>query len=191
MRSCNARFCRESARRSYRSKLVNSVTEAASRPISMICNLASSILRSVSKLSASRVAGSKHTGDPRSPQIAFASALTSAVATTCCAARPCRSALRQDFAFPELVRGPLLLAPLRRLALILSCELTFMISLWVPTVLHLPSLVDCAIGFLLAASMLISGTAHSATDSIGWGRVDARSRDRPLHLGRWFTLSGD
>ena len=23
------------------------------------------------------------------------------------------------------------------------------------------------------------------------GRVDARSRDRPLHLGRWFTLSGD
>jgi hypothetical protein len=43
------------------------------------------------------------------------------------------------------VREPLLLAPLRRLALILSCELTFMISLWGPTVLHLPSLVDCAI----------------------------------------------
>jgi hypothetical protein len=87
------------------------------------------------------------------------------------------------------VHGPLLLAPLRRLAPIF-CELTFMIFSWVPTVLHLPYLVDCAIGFLLAASMLVSGTVPSATDTIGWGRVDARSRDRPPHLGR-FTLSGD
>ena len=116
----------ERALGAHTAKLVNSVTEAASRPISMICNLASSILRSVSKLSASRVAGSKHAGYPCSPQIAFASALTSAVATTCCEARPCRSALRREFAFPELVRGPALLAALRRLALILSCELTFM-----------------------------------------------------------------
>ena len=77
------------------------------------------------------------------------------------------------------------------LALALSLLMWFPLRLQVFDVL----IVDWRHRLSLGRVDALSATAHFATGSIGLaaagGRVDARSRDRPLHVGRWFTLGGD